>query len=66
MNNLEPKVKSLLAHINKDANATEFKVSKDTTKVEVFQKGKLMEVVTLETGDDLLEVVKQLKQDYLI
>ena len=59
-------VHSLLENINREANGhAEFIVSKDTTKVEVFKKGKLLEVVELEDGDDLLEVVSKLKKDYL-
>lgn len=59
-------VKILLENINKDAKGgIEFLVSQDTTKVEVFKAGKLQEVVELEKGDDLLEVVKTLKKAYL-
>lgn len=64
---MKDKVKSLLENINREANGhTEFLVSKDTTKIEVMKKGVLQETIILEEGDDLLEIVKQLKKDYLL
>lgn len=62
---MRDKIHQLLENINKEAEGTEFLVSSDTKRINIFKHGTLQEVVELEDGDDLLEVVKKLKEDYL-